>query len=163
VLRPMRKPMIRSRFAIVALVLCTAAHVKAFAQAATAVNLHVSETAGIRRSGYPVNARVPLAKGALNDPAHTRLMLSDKERAAQVAAESRWPDQSVQWLDVDFNATIGPLEQQTYRLEYGNEVKASASARGLNVMETPESVQVGNVRFNKKGISLVGSVHYRQE
>ena len=151
------------KLCIVALLVCLASPGGASAQTAETANIHVKETAGIRRSGYPVSARVPLAKGTLIDPAHAKLMLNDREIPIQPSAESRWPDQSVQWLAVDFNATIGPLEQQTYRLEYGNEVKTAAAGRGLNVMETAESVQVGNVRFNKKGAPLVLSVHYRQE
>src|SRR5436189_4537301 len=89
----------------------------ALAQAPGAINLHVKESAGIRRSAYPVNGRVPFAKGALKDPSHVRLMLADREVAAQITVESKWPDQSIQWLDLDFNATVAPMEEQTYRVE----------------------------------------------
>jgi hypothetical protein len=133
------------------------------AQAAAPIAIHVKETTGIRRSTYPVNARVPFPKGALTDAAATRLMLNDREIAAQTTVESKHADDSIQWLAVDFNATIMPMEQQTYRLEYGSAVKSTAQARGLAVSETDETVQVGNVRFNKNGAPLLSSVRYRQE
>lgn len=128
------------------------------------VNLHVKDTAGIRRGNYPVNARVPFPKGLVKDPAHVRLTLDDKEVPAQIATESRWPDESVQWLAIDFNVVaIAPMEEQTYQVEYGDDVKATPLARGLSVSETADAIQVGNVRFGKNGAPLVMSVHYRQE
>jgi hypothetical protein len=133
------------------------------AQAPAAINLHVKESAGIRRSAYPVNGRVPFPKGVLKDPAHVHLMMNDREIPSQIAAESKWPDQSIQWLDVDFNASIGPLEEQTYQVEYGEGINHTNPTRGLMVTETPDAIQVGNVRFNKKISPLVLSVHYRQE
>jgi hypothetical protein len=136
----------------------------AHAQTPGAINLHVKETEGIRRSAYPVNGRVPFPKGALKDPSHVRLMLNDREIAAQIATESKWPDQSIQWLDIDFNATVAPLEEQVYRVEYGDEIKPAAAPRGgLMITDNADSVQVGNVRFNKNKAPLVLSIHYRQE
>jgi|SRR5579884_3598180 len=152
----------RSKTLILLFLVCFGTSIAA-AQTPKSVNVRVKETAGIRRSGYPVSARVPLPKGELKDVAHVRLMFGDREVPAQFAPQSRWPDNSVQSLDVDFNATVAPLEEQSYRVEYGEEIKASASARGLSVSETPDAVQIGNVRFNKKGAPLVLSVHYRQE
>jgi hypothetical protein len=133
------------------------------AQSSAVVNIYVKETAGIRRNGYPVNARVPFPKAVLKDSTQARLILNDTEVPAQIAAESRWPDGYVQWLSVDFNASVRPLEELTYRLEYGDRVKQAAAPRGLVVTQTDEAIQVGNVRFNKKGSPLVLSVRYRQE
>jgi len=148
---------------IVAAVVSCVGNVALFAQAPAGVNLHVKETAGIRRNTFPVNARVPFARGVLKDPAFVRLMLNEREVAAQVAADSRWPDQSIQWLAVDFNASVAPLEQQTFRVEYGEGVKSGVAPRGLTVTQTDDAIQVGNVRFNKKQSPLVLSVRYRQE
>jgi hypothetical protein len=127
------------------------------------ITLSVKETAGIRRNAYPVNARVPLARGVLKDPGTVRVMNNDREVAAQISAESRWPDESIQSVAVDFNVSIAPREQQTYRLEYGADVKPGATPRGLAVTQTDDAIQVGNVRFNKSKAPLVLSVRYRQE
>ena len=93
------------------------------AQTRHSVVLHVNESAGIRRTAYPVNARVPLPRGALTDGAKTRLMLDGKEIPGQMLPETMlWPDGSIQWLQVDFNASIGPRETAQYELQYGEGV-----------------------------------------
>jgi len=156
----------RRRVSILACLLATAtagAPAGVGGQARQAIALRVRETAGIRRSAYPVNARVPFRPGALRDGEHARLMMNGAEAPVQLTVESRWPDGSVQSLAVDFNASVGPGEETTAQLEYGDEVKAAAVARGLSVAETADAVQVGNVSFNKKLAPLLLSVKYRQE
>ncbi len=130
---------------------------------AGSADLSVRETAGIRRTNYPVNALVPLARGTLSDPSHVRLLLNNNEIAAQVAVESRWPDNSIRSLDLNFNVSIGPLERQAYRVEFGNDVKPAVTANGLRVTQTADGFSVGAVRFAKAASPLVLSVAYRQE
>src|ERR1700687_423957 len=64
-------------------------------QARRSAAIQVPEATGIRRTEYPVNARVQLPKGALADAARARLRLSDAETPAQYSAESRWDDGAV--------------------------------------------------------------------
>jgi hypothetical protein len=135
----------------------------ATAQTRASVGLQVKETAGIRRTNYPVSAHVPFAQGALKDASNVRLTLNDMEVTAQVTPESMWPDGSIKSLTLDFNTNIAPLEEQTFRLDSGDDVKAQTAARGLTVSETADAIQVGNVRFNKKLSPLVTSVKYRAE
>jgi hypothetical protein len=131
--------------------------------AQTNVNLYVKETAGIRRMGFPVNARVPLPKGALATATDVRLMSGDAEVPAQFSAESQWPDNSVQWLDVDFNASLAPSELHAYRVEYGSGVKPAATPRGLAITQDSATIQVGQVKFSKLAAPLIVSVKYRGE
>jgi hypothetical protein len=132
-------------------------------QAGKSVSLSLKETAGIRRYGFPVNTHVPFAKGSLASAANARLLLNETEMPVECTAESLWPDGSVQWLAVDFNATMGPRETQKYRLEYGPEVKPARSPRPLPVTEDAAAIQVGSWRFSKTGKPLVLSVKYREE
>src|SRR5262249_6253292 len=125
--------------------------------------LSVTEAAGIRRNAYPVSGKIPLMQGELKDPSAVRLLLNDGEVVGQTIVETRWPDNSIKSLDLDFNASIGPLEQQTYRVEFGNDVKSATAARGLSVTQTADAIQVGAVRFGKTASPLVLSVAYRQE
>ena len=98
------------------------------------------------------------------DPAAVRLLLDEMDVPAQYTADARWPDGSVEWLAVDFNTSIGPAETQTYRLEYGRGVTSTAEApRGLMVTEDTDTVQVGRLRFSKRGAPLLLSVDYRGE
>jgi hypothetical protein len=55
------------------------------------------------------------------------------------------------------------MESATFQLEVGEGVKSEAAARGLTVVETPDAIQVGNVKFNKNATPLIASVNYRQE
>jgi hypothetical protein len=134
------------------------------AQTSQSVAFSVKETTGIRRGGYPVDVRVPFPKGALASASNARVMRNGLEVPAQFTGESNWPDGSVQWLDVDFNASIGPNEAQTYQVEYGSDVKPGAAPRGgLTVSEEDDAIQVGKVRFSKTGSPLLESVKYRDE
>lgn len=144
--------------------LCTAlAPAGVGGQSRSTVTITAKETAGIRRSAYPVNARVPLRAGALRDTSHARLMINGAEAPVQLTVESSWPDGSVQSLAVDFNVSLGVGEEMTAQLEYGDDVKATATARGLSVTEETDAIQVGNVRFGKSLAPLLLSVRYRQE
>jgi len=135
----------------------------AYGALAGSAELSVREVTGIRRNAYPVSGQVLLKQGELKDPSAVRLLLNDREIAAQVTVESRWPDSSVKSLDLDFNASIGPLVQQTYRVEYGDNVKSAGAGRGLSVTQIADAIQVGAVRFGKTASPLVLSVAYRQE
>ena len=133
------------------------------AETPNSVALSVKETTGIRRYAYPVGVRIPFPQGALASAPNARLMFTGTEIPAQSTDEGKWPDGSVQWLAVNFNANIGPNESQTYQLEYGPDVKAVPPPRGLVVTEDGDAIQVGNVRFSKSGAPLVLSVKYRNE
>ena len=134
------------------------------AQTPGSVSLDVEDTTGIRRTGYPVHARVPFPQGALARANQVRLLLGADEVPAQATLTSRWPDGSVQWLAVDFNVSIGPEETRSYRLEYGPGASPGAGpGRGLSLSEDADSVQVGRIRFGKTATPLVRSVAYRGE
>ncbi|MBI3494117.1 MAG: hypothetical protein HY047_20415 [Acidobacteria bacterium] len=126
-------------------------------------SIRIRETAGIRRSAYPVNARVPIRKGTLHDASHARLLVNNAEAPAQFSVDAIWPDGSVQSLAVDFNISVGPGDETMAQLEYGDEVKAETVTRGLTVTETPDAIQVGNVRFGRTLAPLLLSVKYRLE
>ncbi len=161
---PVREKTAIATGAGLAAVLLLITAVNGTAQTRRSVTLEVAETTGIRRNFYPINACVPVPTGALSGTDEVRLMRGDEEVAAQVAAASRWPDGSVQWLTVDFNASFGPEETQSYRLEYGPGVSARGEpGRGLSLVEETDAIQVGRVRFGKTAAPLVGSVTYRDE
>jgi hypothetical protein len=134
------------------------------AQAPGARSFRVRETIGIRRSEYPVNVRLNFARAVLKDAANARLMTNGAEVAAQIAAVTSWDDGSVQALDVDFNASLDPVEERRYEVQYGDGVTAAAKpARGLSIEESEGAIQVGNVRFSKNGAPLIASATYRGE
>lgn len=132
-------------------------------QASTRV-FHVRETAGIRRTEYPVSVRITLPKGALADAAQARITSNGAELPAQFSAGTTADDGSVVALDVDFNATLDPEEDRRFELQFGPGVSAAPiTARGLTVTDQPDSIVVGNLTFSKKGSPLLTSVSYRGE
>jgi hypothetical protein len=104
----------------------------------------VSETAGLRRFGYPVTASLEAPQGALRDAAAARLFDDKgKEAAAQFTAMSKWPDGSVRGLDADFTSSLGPMETAAYRVELAGG-KARPGQGGLAVTETAETITVAS-------------------
>lgn len=124
----------------------------------------VRETAGIRRTEYPVSVSVQIPKGALTDLAHARVMNNSAEVPVQLAARQSWDDGSVQTLDIDFNASLDPEEDRRYELQFGASVVSAATpARGLTVVEQPTAIVVGNLTFSKSGSPFLASASYRGE
>ena len=132
-------------------------------QSTNSIVLRVAETAGIRRTSYPAGTRLKLAKGALSDITHARLMSGTTEMPAQFTVASSYPDGSVEWLDVDFNVSLAPREEVRLTLEYGPQVTAQATARGLAVAQEATGIQIGSVHLTTSGAPLFTSVKYRQE
>jgi PcRGLX-like N-terminal RIFT barrel domain len=128
----------------------------------TRIPITVRETAGLRRFGYPVSVAVPFPKGALVDVRHVRLLDGQsKEVGAQVTVMANWPgDGSVQWVDVDFNASPAPNATEKYAVEYGPGVERSGITRGVILTETLTAYQAGAYRVPKDGRPLLSSVHY---
>jgi hypothetical protein len=153
-----------ARRSIAAVLLLWALGLTSSAQTPGTRTFRVRETAGIRRTEYPITARITLPRGALKTAGEARLMSNEMEVVAQFTAASSWEDGSIQALDVDFNATLDPEEERRYVLQYGAGVAATAKpARGLVVEDQADAVQVGTVKFSKSGAPLVASAMYGGE
>jgi hypothetical protein len=133
------------------------------AQTPKPIAIQVSETTGIRRNEYPTNARVPIPRAAMPNADHVRLRANGADVPAQFAVAAKWEDGSVRTLDVDFNVSILPGESRTFQLEYGPGITPGPIARGLQVTEAPDVIQVGNVKFGRSGSPLITSATYRSE
>ena len=124
----------------------------------------VEETGGIRRTQYPTRLMLELPAGRLESTESIRLVADDISVPVQGTAIDRWGDRSIRTLEVDFNVSIQPFERRVFELLYGPDVIAeSPTRRGLVVTEDTETVQAGNIRFNKRGWPLLLSVGYRGE
>lgn len=124
----------------------------------------VREPAGIRRTAFPASARFELPEGRIEYVSQMRLANGDEYLPSQVTAWSRWPDGSIRDVEVDFNLSIGPLEERALEIRYGPDVTADASVpRGLSVEESERTIDIGRVTLNKGGYTLVASVEYREQ
>ena len=111
---------------------------------AAPISFTVRETAGLRRFGYPVTASLELPRGTFAGVDSARLLdAAGKELPAQFTAMSKWPDDSVRGLDVDFTSSIGPMEVQSYRVESGG-AAGRPGGRGLAVTETAGEITVAS-------------------
>jgi hypothetical protein len=111
---------------------------------AAPITFTVSETAGLRRFGYPVTASLEVGQGALPDAASARLLdATGKGFPAQFTTISKWPDGSVRGLDVDFTSSPGPMETQSYRVELTGGPALSGKG-GLAVTETADEITVAS-------------------
>ncbi len=100
----------------------------------------VVETAGLRRFGYPVHAEFP----NLADRQNFRLTRDGKE----VPAQFRRLDQGADGppaLSLDFNASPGPFESQTYTILHGKDVQPGREpTRGLAIEHEDGVYRVSN-------------------
>jgi hypothetical protein len=153
-----------ARVSIAAALVLSALGLATSAQTPAVRTFRVRETAGIRRTEYPITARITLPRGAIKSAGEARLMSNEMEVVAQFTTASSWEDGSVQALDVDFNSTLEPEEERRYVLQYGPGVAAAAKpARGLTAEDQADAVQVGTIRIAKSGSPLIASATYGGE
>ena len=87
------------------------------------VPLEVANEAPVERRSWPVTSGIPFPQGALMAAENTRLLdRAGAEIPLQAAVLAEWPDGSVKWLLLDFQADVGAAGSAEYRLEYGNGV-----------------------------------------
>lgn len=124
--------------------------------------LHVKHPAGFSLAGtFPVTSGVPFPKGALGSPQNLRLLdARGREVPLQAETLAEWPDGSVKWVLLDFQAHSS--ENAAYALEYGSEVSRRAFPSALRVTQLGDSTTVttGPLRFsiNKRRFGLVESM-----
>ncbi len=125
----------------------------AWAASCTGATLHlvVRNGADADQADGPVTAGVPWPVGALRSHDALRLLdTSGAERPLQVEALSRWPDGSLKWTLLDFQASVRRKGSATYHLDYGLAgAQRQAPASPLSVREDSAliTVSTGAARF----------------
>ena len=126
------------------------------------IPLTVAEPAGVARTNDFVTSGVPFPQRALLSGDQLRLMnSSSKEVPMQVQVTGTWPDGSVKWALLDFQASLKASEEQKFTLEYGKGVER-ASAEGVKFQDEAEFlwVSTGPLKFSisKKEFGIFNSV-----
>ena len=116
---------------------------------------------GLPEDGYPVTWGVPFAQGRLPDGSHVSLAdASGKPVPLQTQTLHKWPDGSIHWLLLDFQAGAANAGR-SYTLTFGSQVAPTPTQPGLVVSETADGVSVdtGALTFavTKKAKSLAQS------
>ena len=80
----------------------------------------VTEPTGVARADWPVTSGIPLPRGQVRHARHSALFNSDgKQVPLQAEVLGRWPDGSIRWLLIDFQATLAPHQSRRYVLRHG--------------------------------------------
>lgn len=135
--------------------------VAALSVSALEVKLAVEEPSGTARGGWPVTSGVPFAQGALPDAAHLTLLSGDGQPLPlQTDVLARWPDGSVRWLLVDFQADFAAKQRRSFTLRHdpktapapvGAPVRIN-TAHGVTAIETgPLRLELDAAHFDPLG------------
>jgi hypothetical protein len=109
----------------------------------SSISLELEEPTGVARHHWPVTRGVPFPAGSLQDSAHLRLVdESGVEVALQTKCLSTWPDGSVRWALLHFQADLEPQARPRYRLEHGAGVVRSEVATDLAVQQRDSQVTI---------------------
>jgi hypothetical protein len=106
------------------------------------ININVSEDSGCGRNTEPVTVGVPFPKGALEDENRVRIVRDGSEIPCQIEVTSRWPDDSVRWLLVDFLADVEAHDTAVYGLEH--DVPAKAPPHAIEVKSDDDRITILN-------------------
>jgi hypothetical protein len=113
------------------------------------IPLIVEEFAGIPRKDEPVNVGFPLPRGALFDPAKIAVYAPDnRRRPVQASVLSRWSDDSIKWLRLDFQADAAAHEAAEYKIVLGGESSEYAGRAGNVVRQVGAVIEINTGRAN---------------
>ncbi|MFC2075564.1 hypothetical protein ACFLT7_00635 [candidate division KSB1 bacterium] len=152
------KTMTKLMISLVAPILCSLG----IATAGT-IPLNLDEPMGKARTNWPIRSGVPLPKGEVKSLSALRL-LDPAGRSAPLQATrlAVWPDMSLKWVLLDFDADLDAGKGATYRLEYGKGVKGPTPAKKISIAETAGQIEVntGELKFTvpKSGGRLIDQV-----
>ncbi len=127
------------------------------------VALTVEEPGGVARAAWPVTGGVPFGPGDLSDAKVLGLWRSDGTPAPlQTDVLARWPDGSVRWLLVDFQADLSPGQKAAFRLRRGPCPTAAPAASPLRVTESTGSTVIVTgplrIELTRDGFDPLGAV-----
>jgi len=86
---------------------------------------------------------MPFPRGVLDAAENVRLLNpGGDECPCEISETARWPDGSVKWVLLDFQATFGPQETAVYQVEHGEDVERAPVTSPLRVEESEEAIEV---------------------
>jgi hypothetical protein len=126
------------------------------------VPIGVEDGSDTQRNNFPVRFGVPFPQGAFQPDAPVRLLSPRGETVpAQFFTMSVWPDHSLKWLGVDFQASCPANGFDFYHLEIGKGVPV-VKAQSNIARETPEYIELNTgpmlIRVPRKTLSVPGEV-----
>lgn len=156
----------RQRLFFLAILICSFLHVTQVVAAPLRVKLSLKENAAENRLAEPVTSGIPLPRGVIFPDKNTGqlpLKLVDKEGKtvpAQFNVTAPWPDGSVRWVLLDFQASIQSKKQQEYYLEQTDSPQTPPSSLKVQDENGKITVDTGAITFtvNKTNFNLLDQV-----
>jgi len=122
------------------------------------VNVNLLEEAGVARRDTPVTFGLPLPRSGLYDLASLRVLApGGRELPAQFTATAFWPDDSLKWVLVDFQADLDAGQEADYVVEFEaaanhrpklSSLKVDESSDAIHVDTGPLDIVIDKRRFN---------------
>ena len=112
------------------------------AEEAAPMKLVVRETAGIRRFSFPVTASATFPEGRAGGTSSAVLRQEGRPVPVQLTVQDRWPDGSFKRAELDFNASPGPLGEQTFELSFSDQPakpESSDTGGGIRIQEAADA------------------------
>ena len=107
------------------------------------ITLRVEEISAVEREDWPVTSGIPLCQGDVLSKNHLALYDADGTPVpCQFRGLARWPDGSIKWVLLDFQAKVGKQSEAFYYL--GNDLKGVAPSHPhpITVRETQDEIIV---------------------
>ncbi len=127
------------------------------------VKVNVLEEAGVARRGSPITFGLPIPRGGLYDLANLRVLSpTGREAPAQFTATAFWPDDSLKWVLVDFQADLKAGQEADYTVELGADVNREPTTSKLQVDESADIIRVNTgplgATIDKRNFNVFRSV-----
>jgi len=107
------------------------------------VPLYVENKLNVLIEKWPVTFGIPFPKGTLTSPENVRVLNPiGEEVPIQVSVLGEWPDGSIKWLLVDFQADVKPMSQAEYKLEFGRAILRKEKKLGVIVNQKGSIIEV---------------------
>ncbi|MCC7354987.1 MAG: hypothetical protein IT330_14680 [Anaerolineae bacterium] len=126
------------------------------------IALRLEEPSGLRREKWPVTRGIPFPQGVLLSCDHLRLL---DERGLELPLQAKplgapWPDGSVRWALLHFQADLEPQSVARFQLEYGSGVQRSPVSPGVTVTResghfTFDTGPLRAIFFTERGFTLI--------
>ncbi|MFQ5666049.1 MAG: beta-L-arabinofuranosidase domain-containing protein [Candidatus Binatia bacterium] len=103
------------------------------------LTLDVKEPLGVARRQWPISAGVPLAPGLVHHASQLRMTSGRTPVPLQTHVLSRWPDHSVRWVLLDWQADLKAGEQRRFRVTAGT---PATPPRPIRIVDRKARVEV---------------------
>ena len=130
------------------------------------IPLELLEESGYSRNQAEIRVGVPFPRYGIYSLKNMRVINPDKKEVpAQFSELSRWPDGSLRFVLVSFNAGLKANQKQIWHLEAGKKINSAKKRKSIQVKETADRFEINTLaitaEISKKDFQLPVNVKFR--